>query len=215
MSIPLTDVHIAEVVTRGLLAAGGSDSQNCLNVYHWIRGTTTVNPDKSNIKAAFVTNILAALYPLVSSDFTSPLVSVRYPEDADDQYTDYSNATAGSIATDRLPDHSCVTMVLRTNKRGRRYQGQKHFGGVPEASTTKDLLTAGASPLLTGWLALATAIQAGFTDSDGNVWTPIVLSRKFSQLKENPTVVIYADVKQVLVNKNLGTMRSRRVATVR
>ena len=215
MSIPLTDVHLVEVLTRGYLSAGGSDLQNSYNVYHFRRATTVVNPSKASITTAFLASIQAALLLCVHSDYHTSVVSVRYPEDADDQYTDTTDAGVGVVATDRLPDVACVTTVLRTNKRGRRYQGMKHYSGVPEAHTDKDILVTVAGQGLAKWVLLAAATFNGFTDSDGNIWTPVVMSRKYSQLAVNPTSVDWADVKEVLLNKNIGTMRSRRVATVR
>jgi len=215
MPIALTSVNVAEVVVRGYLSAGGSDLQNCYNVYHFKRATTVVNPSKANIAAAFLASIQAALLLCVHADYHTSVVSIRYPEDADDQYTDITDAGVGVVATDRLPDLACVTTVLRTNKRGRRYQGMKHYGGVPEAHTDKDILVTVAGQGLAKWILLAAATFTGFTDSDGNIWTPVVMSRKYSQLAVNPTSVDWADVKEVLLNKNIGTMRSRRVATVR
>jgi hypothetical protein len=214
MSIPLTDVHIAEITVRGILAADGSDFQHCVNVFHFRRTSTSVDPVITSIRAAFATAILTPWKALVSDDWDGTLVGVRYPEDAEhlEDQANVAGGVVGAIATDRLPDHVAISMLMRSSRRGRSFRGAKRFSGIPEASTTKDTIAAGS---LAAWTALAASILAGFTDSTGNIWVPCVLSRKLSQLIENPTTVETSDVTTVLLNKNLGSCNSRKVATVR
>ena len=215
MSVPFTDIHVAEIIVHGELAAGGSDVQTCLNVFHFRRTATAVDPVKQNIANAFHTAVTDLLRVLVSSDWSFSSIGVRYIEDAEDLEKLCTNAAwtkVGSVATDRCPDHECVSMLFRTSKRGRNYRGAKRFGGICEANTTKDLIAAAD---VAAWQALAASILAGFTDSDGNVWVPFVRSTNLSQLKTNPTTLVGADVIEVLVNLNLGTMNSRKVATKR
>ena len=76
---------------------------------------------------------------------------------------------------------------------------------------TDDIWNAGALGRLG---TIAAAILAGFTDANGNIWKPIVVSQKKSQLRNNPTTVTFADINQVLVNKRVGSMRHRRVTSV-
>jgi len=214
MSIPLSDVHIAEVTVRGIIDADGSDFQHCVNVFHFRRTATTIDPTTSAIRAAFDTQVLQPLKALLHEDWNVPLIGVRYVEDAEHLEVQSAPAAAivGAVATDRCPDHVCVSMLMRSSRRGRSFRGAKRFGGIPEASTTKDTIAAGSQA---GWAALAASILAGFTDADGNIWVPCVLSRKFSQLVENPTTVETSDVTSILVNLNLGSCNSRKVATVR
>lgn len=214
MSIPLTDVHVAELIVHGEMAAGGSDAQVCLNVYHFRRTAVSIDPVKANIAAAFDTAVLQGIIPLVSSDYSWSSVGVRYIEDAEDNEVLVTPAGGhvGTVATDRCKNGDSVSMLLRSAKRGRNYRGRKAIAGICEADTTKDLIAAAKQA---AWAAVAASIQAGFTDSDGNVWVPYVVSRSLSQLKVNPTTLVGADVTQVLLNLNLGTQNSRKVKTIR
>lgn len=214
MSIPLTDVHVAELTVNGQMAAGGSDAQTILNVYHFRRTAVSIDPVKANIAAAFDTAVLQGIIPLVSQDYSWSSVGVRYIEDAEDQVVNVAPAGghAGTVATDRASNGVTVSMLLRSAKRGRSYRGRKAIAGICEADTLADLIAAGKQA---AWAAVAASIQAGFTDADGNIWVPYVVSRSLSQLKVNPTTLVGADVTQVLLNKNLGTQNSRKVKTVR
>lgn len=214
MSIPLTDVHVAELIVHGTLAAAGSDSQVCLNIFHFRRTATAIDPVKASIAAAFDTAFMQNLEPLVADTYSWASIGVRYPEDAEDSEVLVAPAgsAVGSVGTDRVPDHVAVSMLLRTSKRGRSYRGAKRFAAIPVADTEGDIIVAGKQA---AWTALAASLLAGFTDSDGNVWVPFVLSRTLSQLLVNPTDLVGSDVTQVLLNKNLGSMNSRKVKTVR
>lgn len=214
MSIPLTDIHVAEVVINGHLLAEGSDQQVCKNVFHYRRSATAVDPNKVSVFNIFKSSIIDPLKALVHSDWEVETVSVRWIDDALDQALDVvpGTAIAGAITTADAPDALCVSMLYRTNVRGRNYKGAKRFGGLPVASITGDIIAASAQA---AWQSLAAALATPLVDADGNTWNPCVLSRELSVLVSNPTVVETADVTQVLLNLNIGTMNSRKPKTVR
>src|SRR6185295_6259997 len=132
--------------------------------------------------------------------------AVRYVNDALDAPTEFSNADEGAITGDRLASFATAYLLMRTAVRGRSYRGSKHLGPFSETDVTHatgcDIFNAGAVTRLT---TICTAIQAGFTDSTGNIWVPCILSRKNSQLTENPTIVVTNDVIQTVPNKRVGS----------
>lgn len=216
MSIPLSDVTIAEVVCKGTLAAGGSDAQKLYNVWHFRRTGTSVDPDKAALALA-VRGLFVTIAAKWSVDYLLDVIGIRWIQDAEDPEVDTilgASQVAGGVSTDRTPANTCVTMTLKTAKRGRNYRGRKAFGALVEAGTTKDLIAAGD---VTAWDTFAALILAGVTSADpggSNTWVPFVLSRTLSQLSVNPTTVVGADVASIIVNQNLGTMNSRKVARV-
>lgn len=211
MPIPGAQMQVCEIVVPARQAAAGSNSPPSINVCHF-RRTTTVNPwVNGNIGAAFVASVGAAILAAANVRYTPGSVNVRCVNDAQDPYGVATFAGNGAIATDSLPSDDAVVIILKSAIRGKSYQGRKHFGCGNEADTTGDVLV-GAG--LGRWQAVVTAYLAGFTDSDGNIWVPCVLSRKLSKLKTNPTTVVSADVIKILLDLNIGTMRRRRTKTV-
>jgi len=203
---------IAEVSMLGSLAAAGSDAKNVASVFHYRLSVLTLPPTKAALELAFNTAQVAALIAAFNSRYVQTFNTVRWIDDATDPPVATTRAGAGAIATDSLPTIDSVSMLYRTAKRGRSYRGSKHFPGGSEADTTGDVLT-GAG--LARWQTVQTTLAANVTDALGNVWVPAVLSRKLSVLATNPTTVVANDVTSILLNKNVGTMRRRRVTTVR
>lgn len=202
---------VAEIVAKGTLSAMGSSSKNVCSVYHYRLAVITAPPTKTDLEAAFNASVGAASLAAFNSRYTQANTTVRYIDDYTDPATEFTRAGAGAIATDAYFTDGCVSMLLKTALRGREYQGAKHFPAVNEADTTGDVLT-GAG--LARWQTLQAAVFANLVTALVNTWTPVVFSRKESTLT-NPTTIIFNDVVQVLLNKNLGTMRRRRISTVR
>jgi len=209
MAAPVTN-HI-ELVLKAQMTAAGSNSRPSFNVFTFRRLTNTNPFVKANVKAAFVTAIAVPIVAAINARWVSYAISIRSLDDALDAYADIAYVATGAIATDSHPTEAAVKMGLQTGLRSRNYLGSKHFTPLSEADTTGDVLTGTG---LTNWQAVQAAILAGFTDSDGNQWTPTVVSRTLSQLKTNPTTVDYADVTAVTLNTTIGTMRRRRVRSV-
>jgi hypothetical protein len=205
---------IAEIAMLGTLAAGGSNAVNVASIFHYRLGVLTAPPTKVALETVFngATGIVAPFLAAANSRYTQSQNTVRWIDDALDAPASTARAGVGAIATDGQPSIDSVTMLFRTGIRGKSYRGSKHFPGVNEVDTTDDILTGAGLAL---WQTLQTACAANLTDALGNVWVPSVLSRKLSTLATNPTTVVANDVTQVLLNLNVGSMRRRRVSTVR
>ena len=203
---------IAEIIAKGTLQSAGSNSKNVFNVFHYRLGVLTAPATKAALETVFQSGVMDVVLDAANARYHQSETTVRWIDDATDAPTSFSETGVGQIATDSLPTDVCVSMLLRTGKRGRNYRGAKRFAGASEADTTGDVLTGTG---LTNWQAVQTAIFATLTDGLGNLWFPSVLSASLSTLATNPTTVVANDVTQVLLNKNIGTMRGRRVQTVR
>ena len=206
--------EVAEVQMRGTFTAAGSTSKFIFNIFHFRLATLAAAPTKTALATIFNTNIRTPFLAAANVRYDTDGTDVRCINDATDVYQSFITAPAlqGAIATDSEPVTTCVSMLYRTGLRGKNYRGAKRFAGVNEVDTTGDVLT-GAG--LVRWQTLQTALAANMTDALGNVWVPCVVSRSLSQLVANPTTVVNNDVVAVLLNLNIGTMRGRRVATVR
>jgi hypothetical protein len=212
MPIPDNQLLIAEIVVRGTQAAAGSGVTPAINVYHYRRTAVAVPVNRVNLKTAFWTAVGVPLLAAANVRYTPNIVSVRFVSDATEPYTDLSQAGAGAIATDSEPSDDAVFCYLKTAVRMPGGKGGKHFAGTSEVDTTGDILT-GAG--LARWQAVRDSLILTVNSAEGNSYVPCVLSRKFSQLKLNPTNVVTWDVVASLLDLNIGTMRRRRSKTVR
>lgn len=212
MPIPDAQINIAELIVLGTQAAAGSSVTPSINVFHF-RRNAIVNPaNKVNLVAAFVANTIVPLLAAANVRYTPNTVTCRWLDDALDPPLSVAVAGAGAIATDSEPSDDAVYLLYRTALRGQSYRGSKHFGGSSEVDTTGDILV-GAG--LARWQAVQAALLLPLVDASPNTWTPWVFTRKNSQSVVNPTTIKGADVTQVLLDKNIGTMRRRRSVTVR
>lgn len=200
-----------QIQAQAIMAAAGSTSRPIVNVYYYERNNTVLPLNKGNIQAAFQTTVMAPVLLATVSRYTQTYNGVRFIEDYTDAMLLFAQAGVGAITTDSLPDYCCVSMYLESGKRGGSNRGAKRFAGVAEASTTGDVLTGGG---LTLWQAVQTAVGATFTDADGNVWSPVIVSQKDSTLDEPTTNVVSVAVTSVILNKNLGIMKRRKTARV-
>lgn len=214
MAVADADIAHAEVTIRGQLANAVAGARPFANVFHYRRTAFAIPASKTSLATAFDTAIIQTYLDAAADAVTAVTVGVRWlsdPLDVEVQQAANPN-TAGQVATDSLPNQNAVSMLLRTNQRGRSKRGAKRWAGVPEAHTTRDVLTGGG---LTLWQAVQTALLAQVTDGDGNVWALEIVSRKFSVLTNSPATVSAADVNAVLLNKNIGSQDTRRPPTVR
>lgn len=201
-----------EIVSYATITAAGGTAKASNNVYNFYRASTVLPVVKSNIEAAFQAAIMAKVLLAMQQDYAQSRNTVRFVDDATDAPVSFTEAGVGAIATARGPDFQAVTLQLKTGLRGRTFKGSKHYSPIAEADTDGDVLTSGAA---TRFNTLGTAIVTGFTDSDGNVWIPTILSRKPpAQYVTNPTTVVATVITQALLNKSLGTMRRRKIRTV-
>lgn len=201
----------AQIKAGWIIAAAGSNTRKIVSTYYYNRNNTVLPLSKGNIAAAFDVAMNTSLLLASVSRMTQEYIGVRFIEDYTDAEVQYAYAGVGALGTDSLPDGCTVTVELQTGLRGGSYRGWKRYPGVAEASTTGDVLTGGG---LTLWQAVRDAAGATFTDADGNVWSPWVVSQKLSTLNAPVTNVVAYAVNSVVLNKNIGYMKRRRPTRV-
>lgn len=201
-----------EVVSYGSCASEGGGTKNINNVYNFYRTATTLPVSKVNIDAAFQASIMTPVLAALSLDYTQIRNSYRFFDDATDAPISFSYTGPGLITGERLPVYTAATIQIKTGLRGRIYRGSKHYSPLGESQSNGDVLVAGSITLFN---AIATALQTGLLDSDGNVWiTGIKSSKPPAQYLTNPTSVVFTPISSALLNKTTGTMRRRKVRTV-
>lgn len=213
MAIPDADKKNYMIHVYGTAADGGAGVKPAQNIFTYRRLSTGPAINKSSLNTIFQTDVMAALLLAMNVRYTPSNLTIRNLDDFNDNETTFTVAGVGAIATDSLATDSCVSLLLRTAKRGRNYRGAKHFSPASEADTTDDILTGTG---LANWQAVRDIIASDLTDSDGNVWRPTVVSRNLSVFTLLPLASVAAeDVTEVLLNLNIGTMRRRRGRTIR
>lgn len=201
-----------QVAMQGSIAAGGSSAKTVVNLYHF-RRTSLLNPvNKSNINTAFQTAIGDVVLLALQAAYTQQYNIIRFFDDALDFAAPYAQSGVGAIATARSPDYVNAVVRYKANVNSRSGKASNHYAPIAEADTDGDVLTSGA---ITRFTAIGDAVLAGFTDSDGNNWLPVVKSSKFgAQYKTNPTTVVTFPFVQRIVNHSLGIMKRRKPRSV-
>lgn len=214
MPIPSTSVEVVEIQAKGVVSAGGSNAVNSDSVFQFRRTSTAGAITKASIESAFQTAIMIPITNALNARYVQTMNTVRYVDDALDQPVATTRAVAGQIAGECLPTTISAFLLTRTGLRGKSYKGSKKLFPFSEADTTLATADLWNAACLARLATIAAAYLAGFTDSNGNVWIPVVLSRLLSQLTTNPTVVARYDITAVLVNKRCGRMKRRQVRSV-
>jgi hypothetical protein len=214
MPIPANLITHAEIITRGIITAGGSNTKNTVTVYHY-RRTTVVNPlSKPNLDTVFDATVTAAVALALNNRWTQSNNSVRWIDDALDAPAFFNHAAVGAVAGDGMTTIEAAFLLLKTGLRGKSYRGSKHYGPLSEADCTApndDIFNAAA---LARMVAIATALGTALVDASGNTWVLQVVSTKLSQLLVNPTTVVANDVTTIQVNKRVGRLKRREAASV-
>lgn len=204
----------AEITINGTVSSAGGNSRPSQSVWHYRRVSTAPVLSKLALKTIFNTTVMVPLIACLSIRYSGQTVFVRWLDDAQDANQSFTGVNAGAIIGDSMPTNVSVFLLMGTGLRGKNFRGSKKLFPIGESATTvatDDILNAGA---LTYFGTLATGALANLTDTNGNVWTPCVLSRKLSQLRVNPTNVITNDITSVAVRKSLGHMRHRQIKAV-
>ena len=200
-----------EVELNGTISAAGGTSVPLAMVFMFRRTSFTAPAVKSEIADAFDTAYMATLKAAMNARANISAIKVRCVNDAEDLAHSKTVAHAGAIATDSLPSDSVAVIQLKSGIRGKWAQGRKFFGPLSEVDTTGDVLTGDG---LTRMQAVRDKLDDGFTDASGNAFVPCVLSRKYSQIKSNPTTVTSNDVTGCVLNKNISRLARRKQKTV-
>lgn len=213
MAIPDADKQHWEISVLGRMTAGGGNAVLTANVFHYRRNLFPAPAVKSEIEAAFEALVVAPILLLLNARWTHTQTTVRCLNDALDPPVVFAHTDPGNVAGDSLQSDQAAYLLVRTGTRGRSFRGSKHFGPMSETDVTTngDVWNAAA---LTRIGDVATAMVANLTDASGNVYVPGVLSRKLSQLRENPTFVSQEDMLQILTNHRVGNMKRRQVKSV-
>jgi hypothetical protein len=209
--LPPTTAEYFQLAQKGLMAAAGSNSVPTVFLYHFRRLSGSVTPSKANINTAFESAIGTPVAAALNARWAATVNSIRRMNDALDANVDFTSTLVGAITGDSMPSDEAAFLFARTGVR--YYLGGKHYGPMSESDTTTsgDIFNSGCLTRLT---AIATALLAGFTDSDGNVWKSSVFAASLSQVSTNPVTIIAADYTQVLPNHRVGSMNRRKVASV-
>jgi hypothetical protein len=144
---------------------------------------------------------------LLSSNVEQVSNKIRALDDALDPYLTVPRVVTGSVTGDMLPVQNSVKVGLVTASRGRNFVGSKHYSGIAESDTVNDGLD---STPQGAWRAFIPTLATPLTDSNGQVWTPCVVSRSLSQLAVNPCTVVYADILTATFNTSIGTTNRRK-----
>ncbi len=174
MSLPFAQQKTVEVVHTGEIDAGGSNSEKCVNVYHFRRTAFAGNINKANVYTACKAAILDKVILALSARYTSQKVQIRCIDDREDPYTTTIFTDPGAVAGVALPSNLCAMFLNKSVIRGRYAQGRKFFAPLVEAHTTDDVWNATGLTLLG---AIKTGLLAGFTDAGGDVWKYVVCSK--------------------------------------
>lgn len=199
----------AQVSMLATVVARGGETKNIANVYNF-RRTSSANPRvKSEVDAAFQTNIATPVLAAVNVDYTQTINTVRWLDDATDMAQAFTHANVGGVPGQRYDNFTAAFILLRTTSRKTR--GSKHYSPLAETTVNGDEIVAGDLPLFT---AIRDAILAGFTDASGNVWQSTIVNTKNAIFGVNPTLFGDSLVVSAAARKTVGTMRRRRVRGV-
>jgi hypothetical protein len=206
--------QVAQIQMQGLVSARGSTSRNADWLFYFVCATPVGAILKTQVEAAFQAAVAVPLVGALNLRYAQTFNAVRLLANALDPFVQVPRAVVGGITGDSMTTVNSLYVLLRTGIRGKNYRGSKHFFPLSESDTTvgsDDILNAAA---ITRWNAVLTAWNGGFTDAGGNVWLPCVFSKSLSQVRTNPTVVVYNVVTQFLLNERIGIMKKRRVASL-
>ncbi len=175
------------------------------NIYHYRGDASNTSPAKGNVLNAFAAAVHAAVIAAIASaDYDTVLIGGRWVDDPTDE-VDTIDGDPAVGSGDTLPLRNAVVFNLRGGVRGKVYRGRKFYSPILESLTTKDELTT-----TTNYLALGVALLATLTDSDGNIWYPIVLNVSSSDLTASPAVMSYFYVTTATLNLNIGELKRRK-----
>jgi len=207
--MPLSDAQKQNfmVIVRGSLAAGGSESQNTVNILTYRRTAFPVAFSGTAFITAFHANSKANWKAAVSASWTWVSTEVRCIDDAVEPSTTVAVGEVGGVAGDALPSYCAMVISKLTAFRGRSYRGRLYLAGVPESGNVNNALNAGHKILLD---AVAVDGSALITDANANTFKPTVLSQKMSVLTTSPATVLATDITSMTARQVLGRMSSRK-----
>jgi len=214
MPLPFPQQRTLEIIVRGDITSGGVSARPTYNTFHFRRQATVGAIDKVAAETAFQAAIGVPLAAALNNRWSQSNNSVRILNDPTDPYITVSRIVVGGVAGDGLSSILWVYLLMRTTLRGGKYRGAKRLGPLSEADVTAggdDILNAAA---IARFATLNAAILAGFTDSTGDIWVPVVVSRVNADFRASPAVFTQTDIAQLLTNKRIGRSKIREVASL-
>jgi hypothetical protein len=175
--------------TAEILVRGAARTVNIDNRFHYQSVGTT---DKLQIRSAFIATIMPLIQACLNVDYAARQISVRWLSDVLDPYNDERVDLRGSVDSDSMPTFCTVVISLKSNKRGRNYQGRKFFSPISKSDKTKDHLTGN----LAAWLALRDTLAMALTLEGRPLAVPVVYSQATSQQQTQPTQINHLRLKE-------------------
>lgn len=212
--IPDNQCLVAQINMRGIVSSAGGEAKNALNVFYFRRTVSSIPLNVVNVEAAFQAGPVVPILAALNLRYSQTANEVRMINDCTRPFLTVPRALPGLITGDSMPVNTAIYILSRTAFRGKSFKGGKHFFPLSESDTTTATADIINAACLVRMQAIASAWLAGFTDSDGNVWVPTVLSKKNSQLQTNPTTVSTSDITQILVNQRLAKMKRHNINSV-
>lgn len=216
MPILQNPANVMQVEAKGVRSSQGSSSVKLNFVFHYRRTTVGSGLTKAALETVFQSAIMGPILAALNNTYTQTNTDIRQVNNVLDGVQTFPEVGVGAVTGDSMPSTESAYILMRSGNRGGNFRGSKHFGPLSESDTTaatSDILNAAA---ITRFAAIVTAISTPLTDALGNVWQNTILSRTYpaTQLRYNPTNFWVGDVVEVILNKRIGTMRRRRVASV-
>lgn len=199
-------LHI-EVKVSGTLAALGMATTPTVNILHYRRTNTPADLQLSSVVTAFQALVEASWLAAVSASWTWDATTARCINDATGGAHTEAITAPGDVTGECLPGFNNMLITKQTASRGRSYRGRVFINGVPESGVDGNTLTAGQLTLLG---TLAGKLDDGFTDADGNQFTPFLFSPTLSQIEANPTEVLGVDITGCTAKDPVAVLRSRK-----
>lgn len=188
------------------LSTGEPRTKLVYNVWDFKRTSTGGSPSKSLGLTAFKTSILTPLQACLSVSYVTDFADVRWLDDPLDPYTTSALSQNGTVTGDSLPSINNAFAKLGSGLRGATNRGGKHLGPIAESSTLLDELSSAELTLLG---TFGTAYLAGFTGSDGFLYTPFIVSEKKSTFSPTVATVQGVSVTTITFNAILGRLTKR------
>ncbi len=204
--------NVVEIVTQGNVAETGGSSKSVWNVWHYFQNPNAPGPQSAVAVAnVFLTSVWANIAAQLSIAWVGSATLARYLDDVTFPLLSANVPATGSLALPRLSTGQAVVILRRSATRGKNFRGSQHFGPLAAAQVVADELTAGG---VTAWTALLATIAGNITVG-GQTYSPCIVSKSLSQLRQNPVTIQGSAITQALLNKTIGTMRRRKERTVR
>ena len=198
-------LHAYEVVFRMML-----HGQQLINLLHFRDSAGGAFPTaEQDINTRVSTGILSAYQGTTSNELQFISCSTRRLDVPTSQPITFvfPGNPVGSLVGPALPSYSAAVLTLRTLVRSACARGRLYIPGVRQADELASSLIPAA---VTSFQTLATVLANTFAGGgSGQTFTPIVLSRKWSNLITG--VVSCTDISSASSNAALGTSRRRKL----